>query len=173
MATACFYHHQTIGIATRPLILAALWSILFFMVSPAIPAAAATTDEVMALSLEDLVNIEVTSAARMPQKISQAAAAIYVVTSEDIRHSGATSIPEALRMVPGLQVARIDGNKWAITCRGFNEAFANQNAGHDRRPDRLHPFVCRSFSGMCRDVMLEDVDRHRSHSRPGWHPVGR
>lgn len=90
------------------------------------PGYASTTEEMMTWDLEDLINIEVTSAARMPQKLNKPAAAIYVVTSEDIRHSGATSGPEALRMVPGVQVGRIDSNKWAISCRGFNEAFANK-----------------------------------------------
>lgn len=55
-----------------------------------------------------------------------ASAAVYVLSSEDIRRSGVTSIPEALRMVPGLQVARIDGNKWAISSRGFNRQFSNK-----------------------------------------------
>src|SRR5436190_17749555 len=78
------------------------------------------------LSLEELMNIEVTSAAKKEQKLSEAAAAIYVISQEDIHRSGATSIPEALRMVPGLEVARINGNSWAITSRGFNGRFANK-----------------------------------------------
>ncbi len=60
------------------------------------------------------------------QKLSQAAAAIYVITSEDIRRSGFTSIPEALRMVPGFQVARISATEWAITARGFTSKHANK-----------------------------------------------
>ena len=155
-----------IRIAIRPLVRVVLWSIFFFMVYSSMPAVAATTDEVMALSLEDLVNIEVTSAARMPQKISQAAAAIYVVTSEDIQHSGATSIPEALRMVPGLQVARIDGNKWAITCRGFNEAFANKMLVMIDGRTVYTPLFAGVFWDV-QDVMLEDVDRIEVIRGPG------
>lgn len=154
------------GIATPTLALATLWCIFFFMASFAFPVNAATTDEVMALSLEDLVNIEVTSAARMPQKLSQAAAAIYVVTSEDIRHSGATSIPEALRMVPGLQVARIDNNKWAITCRGFNEAFANKMLVMIDGRTVYTPLFAGVFWDV-QDVMLEDVDRIEVIRGPG------
>lgn len=120
----------------------------------------------MALSLEDLVNIEVTSAARMPQKLSQAAAAIYVLTSEDIRQSGATSIPEALRMVPGLQIARIDSNKWAITCRGFNEAFANKMLVMIDGRTVYTPLFAGVFWDV-QDVMLEDVDRIEVIRGPG------
>src|ERR1700683_3849013 len=70
-------------------------------------------------SLETLMNLEVSAPARKEQKLSQTADAIYVITQEDIRRSGLDSIPELLRMVPGLQVARIDANGWSVTARGF------------------------------------------------------
>lgn len=80
------------------------------------------------LSLEDLMNVEVTvtSAARHAEPLSKTPAAIFVLTSEDIRRSGATSIPELLRLVPGVNVARLDSNRWAVTIRGFNDQFANK-----------------------------------------------
>ena len=78
------------------------------------------------LSIEDLLNIEVTSVSKKAQKVSEAAAAIFVITQEDIRRSGVTSIPEALRMAPGIEVAHIDANKWAISSRGFNRRFSNK-----------------------------------------------
>ncbi|HSA92910.1 MAG TPA: TonB-dependent receptor [Terriglobales bacterium] len=71
------------------------------------------------LSVEELANVEVSTAGKKPQKRSEVAAAIYVITQEDIRRSGATSIPEALRLAPGVIVARVDSNKWAIGTRGF------------------------------------------------------
>ncbi len=77
-------------------------------------------------SIEDLMNIEVTSASKKEQKISEVAAAIFVITPEDIRHSGATNIPDLLRMVPGLDVAQINASTWAISVRGFNLQFANK-----------------------------------------------
>jgi len=77
-------------------------------------------------SLEDLMNIEVTSVSRKEQKISQVAAAIFVITPEDIRRSGATTIPDLLRMVPGLDVAQINASNWAISARGFNLQFADK-----------------------------------------------
>lgn len=72
------------------------------------------------------MKIEVTSVSKRPERLSDAAAAIYVITNEDIRRSGATSIPEALRLAPGLEVARQDSHTWAISSRGFNDEFANQ-----------------------------------------------
>ncbi|HKX30081.1 MAG TPA: TonB-dependent receptor [Blastocatellia bacterium] len=77
-------------------------------------------------SLEELMNIEVTSASKKEERLFQTAAAISVITQEEIRRSGMTSLPELLRLVPGLHVARIDGNKWAITARGFNSRFPNK-----------------------------------------------
>lgn len=152
--------------ALLSLVPAVLGGLLFFAVITVPAARAATTDEIMALSLEDLVNIEVTSAARMPQKISQAATAIYVLRNEDIRRSGATSIPEALRMVPGLQVARIDSNKWAISCRGFNEAFANKMLVMIDGRTVYTPLFAGVFWDV-QDVMLEDVDRIEVIRGPG------
>lgn len=77
-------------------------------------------------SLEALVNQEVTSVSKKEEKASQAAAAVYVITNEDIRRSGATSVPEALRMAPGISVARSGASGWAVTSRGFNDEFANK-----------------------------------------------
>src|SRR5882762_7362852 len=82
--------------------------------------------DVATLSMEDLMKLEVTSVSKRTQKVADAAAAVFVITQEDIRRSGATSIPEALRLVPGLEVARIDQNKWAIGSRGFNGRFDNK-----------------------------------------------
>jgi iron complex outermembrane receptor protein len=77
-------------------------------------------------SLEELLQLEVTSVSEKEQRLSESAAAIYVLTQEDIRRSGATSIPEALRMVPGLEVAQINASTWAISSRGFNFEFADK-----------------------------------------------
>src|SRR5438874_5317996 len=71
------------------------------------------------LSLEQLMDVEVTSVAKKEQKVGETAAAIFVITQEDIRRSGVTSIPEALRLAPGVEVNRVDANKWSIGVRGF------------------------------------------------------
>ncbi len=78
------------------------------------------------VSLEDLMNIQVTSVSKKEQKMSQAAAAIFVITQEDIRRSGAANIPDLLRMVPGLDVSQINANSWAVSARGFNQQFTNK-----------------------------------------------
>lgn len=118
------------------------------------------------LGLEDLMNIQVTSVAKKEQKLSEAAAAIFVVTREDIRRSGATSIPEVLRMVPGIQVARLDANKWAISARGFNDRFADKLLVLMDGRTVFTPL----FSGVywdVQDTMLEDIDRIEVIRGPG------
>jgi len=78
------------------------------------------------MSLEELGEIQVTSVSRKRQSIESSAAAVFVVTAQDIRRSGALSIPEALRFVPGVEVARVDANQWAVSVRGFNGLLSNK-----------------------------------------------
>jgi iron complex outermembrane receptor protein len=77
------------------------------------------------LQIEDLMNLDVTSASKKAQKLSQVPTAIFVITKEEIRRSGANNIPDLLRMVPGLVVAQVTPSAWAISARGFNGQFAN------------------------------------------------
>ena len=81
-------------------------------------------DEIADLSLEELLNTEITTLSRKAESLGSAPAAVHVITRSDIRRSGARSIPELLRLVPGMQVAQIDGNKWAVTARGANGRYA-------------------------------------------------
>ena len=83
-------------------------------------------DSFFDLDLEEVLNLEITSVSKKPQTVSQAAAAVFVITADDIRRSGAKAIPEVLRMVPGLQVAQISANVWAVSSRGLNGRFANK-----------------------------------------------
>ena len=78
------------------------------------------------LKLEDLMNIEVTSVSKKEQKLSKAASAVFVITSDDIARSGANNVPDLLRMVPGVDVAQINSSKWAISIRGFNGQYSNK-----------------------------------------------
>jgi len=122
--------------------------------------------DVTAITLEDLMNLQVTSVSKRAQKLADAAAAIFVITQDDIRRSGASSIPEALRMAPGLEVARIDQNKWAIGSRGFNGRFDNKLLVLIDGRSVYTPL----FSGVywnVQDVMLEDVDRIEVIRGPG------
>ncbi|HLH06707.1 MAG TPA: TonB-dependent receptor plug domain-containing protein [Terriglobales bacterium] len=118
------------------------------------------------MSLEDLMNQPVTSVTKHTQKVGDSAAAIFVITQEDIRRSGATSIPDALRMVPGVEVAQIDQNKWAIASRGFNGRFDDKLLVLIDGRSVYTPL----FSGVywnIEDVVLEDVDRIEVIRGPG------
>jgi iron complex outermembrane recepter protein len=117
-------------------------------------------------SLEELMNIEVTSVSKKEEKLFQTAAAVYVITQEEIRRSGMTSIPDLLRMVPGLNVARIDGTKWAISARGFNGRFADKLLVLIDGRSIYSP----ETSGVwweVQDLMLEDIERIEVIRGPG------
>ena len=101
------------------------WSLTFVSMAP-LGWAQQQKPDLSDIGLDTLANTEITSVSRKGEKLSQAAAAVFVITQEDIRRSGLTSIPELLRMVPGVTVAQIDANKWAITARGFDERFADK-----------------------------------------------
>jgi len=118
------------------------------------------------LSLEQLSNVEVTSVSRHAESLADAPASIYVITAEDIRRSGATSIPEVLRWAPNLIVARADANQYAISARGFNNVLANKLLVLIDGRTVYTPL----FSGVfweAQDVVLEDVERIEVISGPG------
>ncbi|MEZ5356575.1 MAG: TonB-dependent receptor [Bryobacteraceae bacterium] len=100
--------------------------LLILITSPMLSGGPPSAGDLSHASLEELMNIEVSSVSRKQQRLSETAAAVYVVTREDIRRSGASSIPELLRMAPGVGVARIDSSRYAITARGFNGRIANK-----------------------------------------------
>ncbi len=79
-----------------------------------------TVEELRGLSIEDLSNLKVTSVSRRPEALSRTPSAVYVITADDIRRAGATSLPEALRLAPNLEVAQINAYSWTVTARGFN-----------------------------------------------------
>src|ERR1700740_1648874 len=157
-------HARRVKARAGRMLLCVLLTVFFATGSPAQNQQA--VPDVSKMSLEDLMNVEVTSVSKHTQRVADAAAAVFVISQEDIRRSGATSIPEALRMVPGLQVARIDQNKWAISSRGFNGRFANKLLVLIDGRSVYTPL----FSGVywsVQDVMLEDVDRIEVIRGPG------
>lgn len=118
------------------------------------------------LSLEELSNLTVTSVSRREESLARAPASIYVITNEAIRRSGATTLPEALRLAPNLQVAQINAAQWAISARGFNSSIANKLLVLIDGRTIYSPL----YSGVFwdeHDVMLEDVDRIEVISGPG------
>lgn len=118
------------------------------------------------LSLQDLMEMEVTSAAKKPQKLFDTDAAIHVITQDDIRRSGAASIPEALRLVPGINVSRINGGLWAVSIRGFNGRFANKlQVLMDGRS--LYTPLFAGVIWETHDTVLEDIERIEVIRGPG------
>ncbi len=118
------------------------------------------------LSLEELMNMEVTSVSKRPEKLAETASAIQVITGDDIRRSGASSIPEALRMADNLHVARKGSHGWAISARGFNTDSANKLLVLMDGRSVYTPL----FSGVFweqQDYLLEDIDRIEVVSGPG------
>ncbi|MGB2633398.1 MAG: TonB-dependent receptor plug domain-containing protein, partial [Candidatus Acidiferrum sp.] len=123
-------------------------------------------DDLANKSIEDLMNMEVTSASKKEQKLSSVAAAIFVITQEDIHNSGATKIPDLLRMVPGVDVAQINENTWAISVRGFNLQFADKLLVLiDGRSVYTPLFGGVNWDAL--DVPLEDIDRIEVIRGPG------
>lgn len=137
----------------------------------ALPAQAEYADvrEMADLSIEELANIQITSVSKKPEPLGSAAASVFVITADDIRRSGANSVPEALRLAPNLQVAQSATSAYAITARGLN-------GSNNSAPNKLlvlidgrsvySPF----FSGVfwdAQDLMLDDVERIEVVSGPG------
>lgn len=119
-----------------------------------------------AYNLEELMNYEVTSAAKQPERFFETDAALFVITQEDIRRSGATAVPELFRMVPGMQVGRIDSDKWAISCRGFNGQFANKLLVLIDGRTVYTPLYSGVFWDM-QDLILDDIARIEIIRGPG------
>src|SRR5580658_9946788 len=124
------------------------------------------------LSLEELSQIDITTPAKTPQTVFQSATAIYVITGDDIKRSGATSIPEALRLAPGVEAARIDGNKWSIGIRGFGSRLSRSVLVLiDGR--NVYSTLLAGTYWEVQDTAMEDIDRIEVIRGPGgtvWGP---
>jgi iron complex outermembrane recepter protein len=134
--------------------------------SPQPPASQTLPGDLTQVSIESLMNMEVTSVSKKEQKLSEVAAAIFVITPEDIVRSGATNIPDLLRMVPGMDVAQINSNTWAISARGFNFQFASKLLVLMDGRAVYSPL----FGGVnwdTQDVPLEDIERIEVIRGPG------
>ncbi len=118
------------------------------------------------MNLRQLINMKITSVSRKEEKYFDASAAVYVITNEDIRRSGATTVMDALRMAPGLEVANFSSNQWAISSRGFNEIFANKLLVLiDGRS--IYSMVFSGVNWGNHDIMTEDIDRIEIVRGPG------
>lgn len=118
------------------------------------------------LSIEDLLQVEVTSASRRERKLARTAAAVHVITQEDIQRSGATSVVESLRMAPGVYVAQFDSNKWIVSVRGFSRRYSDKLLVMVDGRSVYSPL----FSGVnweTLDMPLENIDRIEVIRGPG------
>lgn len=142
---------------------------LLLLTSPVLGQSAApgnSTAQLKQLSLEDLMQLDVTSVSRQPQTYESAAASIDVVTGQDIDRSGATSIPEALRLADNLQVAQVSSSQWAISARGFNNTLANKLLVLIDGRTVYTPLYAGVFWD-AQDYLMHDVDRIEVISGPG------
>lgn len=154
---------MTTQIARLPVVLAALYA---SAVAGIARADAPSTGDLKQMSVEELMNIEVTSVTRHPEKLLQAPSAIQVITREEIRRSGATSIPEALRLADNLEVAQKNSHDWAISARGFNTALGNKLLVMIDGRTVYTPLYSGVFWDV-QDYFLEDIDRIEVISGPG------
>jgi iron complex outermembrane receptor protein len=139
-------------------------SLLLACMANAEPAEPPTIDY-SAMSIEDLMQVKL-SLSRTDERLVQSPSAAYIITSDEIRRSGATSIPEVLRGVPGVEVARVDPHTWAVTSRGFNDSFANKLLVMIDGRTAYTPL----FSGVfwdVQDTLLEDIDHIEVIRGPG------
>jgi iron complex outermembrane recepter protein len=163
-ATSLFSPPVIIGKTITTLLLAALLADCGWAEVPA--SASDASVPLQNLSLEQLGNVEVTTTSKEPEQVWQTPAAIYVLTREDIRRSGATNIPEALRLVPGVEVARANSNIWSVGIRGFGSVFSRSVLVLIDGRSVYTPL----FAGVYWDVqnvMLEDVERIEVIRGPG------
>ena len=148
----------------RPLVFNALLASL--LASATAGAQPVRVADLADLSIEELGNIQITSVSRHAERLSDAPAAIFVITGDDIRRSGVTRLAEALRLAPNLEVARVSASSYAISARGFNNTAANKLLVLIDGRIVYTPL----FSGVfwdAQDVMLEDVERIEVISGPG------
>jgi iron complex outermembrane recepter protein len=122
--------------------------------------------ELKKMSVEDLMSVEVTTVSRQESTIGRSPAAVFVITPEDIRRSGATSLPELFRMAPGMDVARIDNNKWAVSARGLNDRFNGKLLVQVDGRTVYNPLSSGVFWDAV-DYPLEDIERIEVIRGPG------
>ncbi|SFM78195.1 TonB-dependent receptor plug domain-containing protein [Thermodesulforhabdus norvegica] len=147
---------------SRPVLLIAL----MFFLKISLSATPSVALDLTTLSLEELMNIEISSVTKRTQKVKDAPGAVYVITAEDIRRSGVTTVADLFRMVPGVHVAKIDAQAYAVSVRGFNDRFANKLLVLVDGRTVYNPL----FSGVFweyLDTILEDIERVEVIRGPG------
>lgn len=140
------------------------FALVFMLISN--PSIASKNKDIYRMDLEQLMQMEVISVEKKPQSVLKTAAAIHVVTQDDIRRSGALSLPEVLRGVPGLEVMQIDSNNWAVSIRGFDSRFANKLLVMIDGRTIYNPLFSGVYWNM-NETLLDDIDRIEVIRGPG------
>lgn len=130
------------------------------------PAPLPSASALKKLTFEQLMDLDVTSVSKRPEKLFETASAVQVITADDIRRSGATRLPEALRLASNLEVAQIDSRQWAITARGFNNVFADKMLVLIDGRSVYTPLYAGVYWDV-QDTLIEDIDRIEVISGPG------
>ena len=133
------------------------------------PALSQSVDDVFEMEISQLMQMDVvvTSVSKRPQKIHETASAVYVVTQEDVRRSGAVNIMEALRMVPGVLVSKVNQNKYVISIRGFNRLIGSNKLLVLIDGRSIYSPLFSGVLWIGQDVVLEDIDRIEVIRGPG------
>ncbi len=140
--------------------------VVFLMFNAAYATAQQAQNELKKMTLEELMGINVTSVARSADTLTRTAAAVTVITADDIRRSGATNIPEILRLVPGVNVARFSTGSWAISARGFNSTAADKMLVLMDGRTVYSPLFSGTFWEV-QDLVLDEVERIEVIRGPG------
>ncbi|RPJ61696.1 MAG: TonB-dependent receptor [Acidobacteria bacterium] len=150
----------------KPILSGGVVAALIFLIAAPAHAQRGGQDSLERMTLLELLDMKITSVSKKEERSFRTPAAVFVVTNEDIRRSGARNLPDALRLVPGVQVAQIDANKWAVSIRGFNHRFANKLLVLIDGRSVYTPIFSGVYWGL-QDLLLEDIERIEVIRGPG------
>ena len=163
---SCFFPTSLSRHSDRKMLYRSALSLLLTTIPANTSFAADNNFDLSDLSLEQLMNLEVITVSRKPEPLAETAAAAFVISNEDIQRSGVTNIADALRMAPGVQVARVSSHTWAVSIRGFNDRFSDKLLVlMDGRTlyNPLHSGV----TWEVQDMILEDIEQIEIIRGPG------
>ncbi len=170
--TGCRYRRRSGARALRSLAFASSMALISPILCAQTSSGSQPQNPLKTMTIEELGSIEVTTVSKEPEEVWNTPAAIYVITQEDIEHSGATTIPDALRLAPGVDVAQIDAHSWSVGIRGFgNNLSRNVLVLIDGRSVYTTLFAGTWWDGQ--NLFLADVDRIEVIRGPGgtiWGP---
>ncbi len=142
------------------------WILLALLFAQNVSAGPGNGKDLSELSIEELLDVEVRTVSRRGEKWTEAAAAVFVITGDEIRRSGAKTLPEALRYVPGLQAAQINSSQWAISVRGFNSQYSNKTLVLIDGRSVYSPLTG-GVAWEFQDLSLDDIERIEVVRGPG------